>query len=126
MAVNAEFNWWLLIVGLVVGAGLVWFVVADSRRRDADIDADERPREALWLAAVLSREGRPVAPETVDRLLQLHRVYLESPPPDEPAPQESPVSTGSGPTVPPSAATRETPNVAPSANPATAGDGPTQ
>ena len=25
-AVNAEFNWWLLIVGLVVGAGLVWFV----------------------------------------------------------------------------------------------------
>ena len=110
---NAEFNWWLLIVGLVVGAGLVWFVVADSRRRDADIDADERPREALWLAAVLGREGRPVAPETVARLLDLHQVYLESPPPDEPIPQEPPERTGSGATVPPSTETRETPNVAP-------------
>jgi hypothetical protein len=124
--VNAEFNWWLLIVGLVVGAGLVWFVVADSRRRDADIDADERPREAIWLASVLSREGPPITPQTVDRLLELHRIYLESPPPDDPAPQVPPVSTGSGATVPPSAATRETPNVAPPANPATAGDGPTQ
>ena len=60
MAVNAEFNWWLLIVGLVVGAGLVWFVVADSRRREHDIEADELPREALWLATVMEREGLPV------------------------------------------------------------------
>jgi hypothetical protein len=30
---NAEFNVWLLIVGLVVGAGLVWLVIMDSRRR---------------------------------------------------------------------------------------------
>ena len=123
---NAEFNWWLLIVGLVVGAGLVWFVVADSRRRDADIDADERPREALWLSAVLGREGRPVNPETVDRLLELHKVYLESPPPDEPTPQEPPLRTGSGATVPPSNETSETPNVASPSSPATAGDGPTQ
>ncbi len=123
---NAEFNWWLLIVGLVVGAGLVWFVVADSRRRDADIEADERPREALWLAAVLRREGRPVSPETVDRLLELHQVYLESPPPDEPTPQEPPLRTGSGVTISPSADTRETPNVAPPSSPATAGDGPAQ
>lgn len=123
---NAEFNWWLLIVGLVVGAGLVWFVVADSRRRDADIEAEERPREALWLASVLAREGRPVNPETVDRLLELHGVYLESPPPDDPVPQEPPVRTGSGATVPPSADTRETPNVASPPSPATAGDGPTQ
>ena len=35
--VNAEFNWWLLIVGLVIGAGLVWLVLADSRRREVDI-----------------------------------------------------------------------------------------
>ncbi len=123
---NAEFNWWLLIVGLVVGAGLVWFVVADARRRDADIEANERPREALWLSAVLGREGRPVNPETVDRLLELHQVYLESPPPDDPAPQVPPVRTGSGATVPPSAETRDTPNAASPSNPATAGDVPTQ
>ena len=82
---NAEFNWWLLIVGLVVGAGLVWFVVADSRRRDIDIDAVERPREALWLSGVLHREGREVSPEVTERLLELHRIYLDAPPPDDPA-----------------------------------------
>ena len=81
---NAEFNWWLLIVGLVVGAGLVWFVVADSRRRDVDIDAAERPREALWLSGVLHREGQKVSPEVAERMLELHRIYLEAPPPDDP------------------------------------------
>ena len=87
---NAEFNWWLLIVGLVVGAGLVWFVVLDSRRREADVDADEREREAVWLAAVLADEGWDVAPEATIRLLELHRRYLEAPPPDEAAPNDDP------------------------------------
>ncbi len=44
--VNSEFNWWLLIVGLVVGAGLVWLVVADSRRREVDVNEAEREGEA--------------------------------------------------------------------------------
>jgi hypothetical protein len=81
--VNAEFNWWLLMVGLVVGAGLVWFVVADQRRREVDIDAEERAREALWLSASLADEGHDVSPELAERLLALHRAYLEAPPPDE-------------------------------------------
>jgi hypothetical protein len=80
--VNAEFNWWLLIVGLVVGAGLVWFVVIDSRRRDEEIDALERPREALWLSAALADEGWDVSPQVAERMLLLHRAYLEAPPPD--------------------------------------------
>ncbi len=80
---NAEFNWWLLMVGLVVGAGLVWFVVADQRRREVDIDAEERAREALWLSASLADEGHDVSPEMAERLLALHRAYLEAPPPDE-------------------------------------------
>jgi hypothetical protein len=81
--VNAEFNWWLLMVGLVVGAGLVWFVVADQRRREVDIDAEERAREALWLSASLADEGREVSPELAERVLALHRAYLEAPPPNE-------------------------------------------
>ncbi len=80
---NAEFNWWLLMVGLVVGAGLVWFVVADQRRREVDIDARERAQEALWLSASLEDEGHHVTPETAELLLALHRAYLEAPPPDE-------------------------------------------
>jgi hypothetical protein len=84
--VNAEFNWWLLIVGLVVGAGLVWVVVLDSRRREIDIDDAERPREAIWLSKMLEEEGRRVSPETAERLLLLHRAYLEAPPPDDAPP----------------------------------------
>jgi hypothetical protein len=83
-AVNAEFNWWLLIVGLVVGAGIAWFVLMDSRRRDVDVDERERPREALWLSRMLSDEGHPVAPEVTERLLVLHAAYLDAPPPDDP------------------------------------------
>lgn len=81
---NAEFNWWLLIVGLVVGAGLAWVVLMDSRRREVDVDERERPREALWLSRMLADEGRDVSPETAERLLLLHRAYLEAPPPDDP------------------------------------------
>jgi hypothetical protein len=80
--VNAEFNVWLLIVGLVVGAGLVWVVMLDGRRRDAEIDAVELPREAAWLSAVLVEDGYHVSPEAAEQLLQLHRAYLAAPMPD--------------------------------------------
>ena len=79
---NTEFNVWLLIVGLVVGAGLVWLVVMDSRRRESEIDAVELPREAAWLSAVMTEDGDSVSPETAERLLLLHRAYLDAPPPD--------------------------------------------
>jgi hypothetical protein len=82
--VNAEFNVWLLIVGLVVGAGLVWLVIMDSRRRDAEIDSVERPREAAWLSAVMLDDGFDVSPAAAERMLELHRAYLEAPPPDAP------------------------------------------
>jgi hypothetical protein len=80
--VNAEFNVWLLIVGLVVGAGLVWVVMMDGRRRESEIDALELPREAAWLSAVLAEDGFDVSPEAAEQLLLLHRTYLEAPPPD--------------------------------------------
>ena len=76
------------MVGLVVGAGLVWFVVADQRRREVDVDSAERAQEARWLSASLEEEGHRVTPEIVERLLALHRVYLEAPPPDEPPPPD--------------------------------------
>ncbi len=81
---NAEFNWWLLIVGLVVGAGLVWFVLLDARRREVDVDEAERPREAAWLSRTLAEEGHDVSLSAAERMLTLHRSYLEAPPPDDP------------------------------------------
>jgi len=62
-AVNAEFNWWLLIAGLVAGAGLVWFVLMDMRRGEADVDEGEREREDLWLSSALAEEGFDVPPD---------------------------------------------------------------
>jgi hypothetical protein len=45
--VNAEFNWWLLIVGIVVGAGLTFLVISDLRPSDEELDdpawQDETP-----------------------------------------------------------------------------------
>ena len=81
---NAEFNWWLLIVGLVVGAGLVWLVVLDSRRREVDVTTVERPREAAWIATTLSGEGVDLRPDVAERILELHELYLRVPPPDGP------------------------------------------
>ena len=84
---NSEFNWWLLIVGLVAGAALVWLVLADSARRDADIEDEEIPMEAAWIAAILREDGEEIDPQTADRILRLHRAYLSAPPPDGPRPQ---------------------------------------
>ena len=86
---NAEFNVWLLIVGLVVGAGLVWVVMMDGRRHETDIDAAELPREAAWLSAVLAEDGHHVSPEVAEEVLLLHRAYLGAPPPDPVAADES-------------------------------------
>jgi hypothetical protein len=81
--VNAEFIVWALVVGLVLGAGLVWLVIMDSRRRELDVEAVERPLEAAWLSAVMAEDGYDVSPEAAERLLDLHRDYLEAPPPDQ-------------------------------------------
>jgi hypothetical protein len=88
--VNGEFNWWLLIVGLVLGAALTWLVMADTTRREVDITETEQRGESLWIARILSATGREVAPERVEEILRLHREYLSAPPPDEPEPEPEP------------------------------------
>ena len=80
---TAEFNWWLLLLGLVVGGGLTWLVLADTRRREQDLEDDELPDEAAWIEARLAESGEPVPVETIERVVQLHRAYLEVPPADD-------------------------------------------
>lgn len=76
----AEFQWWLLLVGLVAGGGLVAVVSADARRRDEDLADLERRAEATWIAARLSAGDLHVS--TVESVLRIHREYLSLPPPD--------------------------------------------
>jgi len=80
---TSEFSWWLLIVGLVIGAALVWLVLSDSRRRESEITDEELPKEAAWIAEVVTQSGRRLDPETTEAVLRLHRTYLASLPPDE-------------------------------------------
>jgi len=81
--VNSEFNWWLLIVGLVVGAGLVWLVVADSRRREVDVTEAEWEGEARWIAEAMADAGRRVDEADALDILRLHAAYLAASPPDQ-------------------------------------------
>ncbi len=81
---NAEFNWWLLIVGLVVGAALTWLVMSESVRRDIDETEEEQRGEARWISSLVSGAGRQIPPEQVEEILRLHREYLAAPPPDDP------------------------------------------
>ena len=46
----AEFQWWLLLVGLVAGGGLVAIVSMDGRRNEEDLVELERRAEATWIA----------------------------------------------------------------------------
>jgi hypothetical protein len=80
--VSAEFNWWLLLVGLVVGTGLAWLVLADlgpsGRDRPSLDPADEETElqlEADWIAARFEERGRAVDRETLTEALALDRLY---------------------------------------------------
>jgi hypothetical protein len=77
----AEFQWWLLIVGLVAGGGLVAVVSMDSRRREEDITELEQRAEATWIADQLGYREE-VDPATVEAVLRAHREYLSLQPPD--------------------------------------------
>jgi hypothetical protein len=76
----AEFQWWLLLVGLVAGGGLVAVVTMDGRRREEDLARLERRAEAAWISERLATGD--LDPETVESVLELHREYLGLPPPD--------------------------------------------
>jgi hypothetical protein len=84
----AEFDWWLLIVGLGVGAAVTWLVLVDLGRRDQDLTARERVEETAWIEAALADRGRPTSPETIGRVLELHAAYVRRPMPPEPEPAE--------------------------------------
>jgi hypothetical protein len=80
----AEFQWWLLLVGLVAGGGLVAVVSMDARRREEDLSALERRAEATWIADQLAVRDRAPAIDAagVEAVLATHREYLGLPPPD--------------------------------------------
>jgi hypothetical protein len=86
----AEFQWWLLLVGLVAGGGLVAVVFLDGARREQDIEEAELPAEAHWIAARLRSGERRLDPHQVEAILREHREYRLMPPPDRLDPIDAP------------------------------------
>ena len=78
----AEFQWWLLLVGLVAGGGLVAVLSMDGKRREQDLDDLERTAEANWIAERMAGSARAVDGATAESVLRLHHDYLAMPPPD--------------------------------------------
>jgi hypothetical protein len=71
---SAEFNWWLLIVGVVAGAALTWLVVSDSTRREREVGERELPAEAAWIARSVGQPG--IDADAAEAILRAHRRYL--------------------------------------------------
>ena len=90
-AMISEFNWWLLLLGLAVGGGLTWLVLAETRRREQDLQEQDLADEAVWLEERLAEEGRPLSADTIERVVQLHREYLAVVPPSDGADEWLPI-----------------------------------
>ena len=92
---GAEFNWWLLIVGVVAGGALTWLVLADFARRDREISDEELAAEAAWIARTL--DTPLLDADLAEEVLRAHRRYLGFPPPDVlVAPEELPALAEDG------------------------------
>jgi hypothetical protein len=78
---NAEFQWWLLLVGLVIGALLVFLVMADFSRSSEEQADVELGQEAAWIAGLLAPADSQVDPALIEEVLRLNRDWLAGPAP---------------------------------------------
>src|SRR6266542_2933288 len=73
----AEFNLWLLILGIAAGAAVVWLAVGTIARSDDEVAAPERKAEAEWIARTIDEHGGRAPTLLVEQILGLHRRYLQ-------------------------------------------------
>jgi len=82
---NDEWQWWALILGILLGVGGYWLLRERLPRREEDIDPVERIAEAEWISRSVERMGGQAPPEVVAIILDLHREYLAERAPIEPS-----------------------------------------
>jgi hypothetical protein len=87
---NAEFQWWLLLLGLVVGAVLTYLVIGDFRRGDDEADDLDLAREAEWMSSAVEADGGRLDPAAAEDILRLHRAWLAGAADDSAASTDAP------------------------------------
>ena len=73
----AEFNLWLLILGIAAGAAVTWLVIGTIARSDDEIASSEAAAEADWIARTIEEHGGRAPLLLVEQILSLHRRYLQ-------------------------------------------------
>src|SRR3954468_19103183 len=75
-AMNDGFSWWLVVLGIAVGIGLVWLFTVRLPVGDSDVDAEERAEEANWISETIQSWGGVAPTPLVQEVLELHQRYL--------------------------------------------------
>ena len=73
----AEFNIWLLVLGIAAGAAVTWVVIGTISRNDDEVAAEEQAAEAEWIAQTIEEHGGRAPTQLVAQILGLHRRYLQ-------------------------------------------------
>jgi hypothetical protein len=73
----AEFNLWLLVLGIAAGAAVTWVVIGTISRNDDEVAAEEQAAEAEWIAQTIEEHGGRAPTQLVAQILGLHRRYLQ-------------------------------------------------
>jgi hypothetical protein len=73
----AEFNLWLLVLGIAAGAAVTWVVIGTIARNDDEVAAEEQAAEADWIARTIEEHGGRAPTQLVAQILSLHRRYLQ-------------------------------------------------
>jgi hypothetical protein len=106
---NDGFSWWLVLLGIAVGIGLVWLVTVRLPRSESDVSDDEIAEEAGWISQTVESAGGIAPRDLVHEVLDLHRQYLAGertmtsvPPPERTWAPDASAAGPSNPEVPPS------------------------
>lgn len=97
----SEFAWWLLVVGLIGGGGLVWLVTTAGTSRPSAWLRDRTEPDGLevgWIEHELGAQGRSVSAADVTAVLELHRSWAAGAPSDDDGdgwPDDEPVAEAS-------------------------------
>jgi hypothetical protein len=73
---NDGFSWWLVVLGIAVGIGLVWLFTIRLPVSESDIDEGELVDEAGWISDTIESQGGVAPSVLVQEVLELHRHYL--------------------------------------------------